>query len=117
MTTLVIRRQQMRVLEDDAQKRLIAAHIERHFPETCQGRTRKAWISAIDKAIERARSYGFHTHRDLEQYVVLAMTLGEHFEDRSEFAWTRDILHDSHPARVPFRATWLYERVTEQLAG
>ena len=117
MRILTIRREQMQALEDDAQKRMVAAHVKKFFPETAQGLTLTAWLGTLDAAISQAKSYGLRTHRDIEQYVVLAMTLGHGFEERKEFGWARDILHDRHPARAPFRATWVYERVIKQLAG
>lgn len=112
---LTIRNEQLRMFEEQARTRAILAHTARFFPEVFTGDRRDA-EARIARAIQRATAHGFVSYRDLQQFVDLVLQLGEDFESRPELQWTREILNDRHPARAPFRATTLYDRVVGHLA-
>ena len=112
---LTIRQAQMRALQKASWSRLIVEHVYECFPDKCKGLTRTEVRQFTERAAAQARKYGFSTLTDVQQFVDLAMVLGENFESRPEFSWTLEILNEKDPAKVAFRATWLYDRVTGQL--
>jgi hypothetical protein len=112
---LTIRDVQMLSLERDAQRRSLVEHVRKYLPDVCEGLRPSDLSAAIDRHVARASGYGFTAYKDVEQFTVLTMSLGEGFENRDEFAWARAILKDRHPARAPFRATWLFDRIVKQL--
>ena len=97
------------------EKRAIQAHAARFFPELFAADRRGA-TAVVERAIRRAASYHFVTFGDVQQFVDLVLELGEDFEFLPEFHWALAILNDLNPARAPFRATCLYERIVRQLA-
>ena len=69
----------------------------------------------VKVAIEKAESFGFTDHMDVQQFVDLVMVLGGNFWETSEFSWTQEVLNDPSPSRRTFRATWLADRVIRHL--
>lgn len=113
---LLIRNSQMHVLQDAMWMRLIAEHVCKCFPKQWEEWGEPAARRLIGRAVEKARGYGFKELVDLQQYVDLVVALGEDFETTPEYAWTQGVLADRNPAGAAFRATWLYDSVTQQMA-
>ena len=113
---LTIRNSQLHVLQEALWTRLIAEHVRKCFPKQLKKWGEPSARKLIGRAIEKARGYGFRELPDLQQYVDLVVVLCEDFEATAEYAWTRQILDARNPAGDAFRATWLYDSVTRQMA-
>jgi hypothetical protein len=105
----------MRVLEKDLLARSIVKHVHTSFPDVCATLGRRGTGEKVRAAIEKAASFGFTAHMDVQQFVDLVIVLGENFWDTPEYSWAQEILEDMSPSRRAFRATWLSDRVIQYL--
>jgi hypothetical protein len=112
---LVIRNSQMKALERAFQTERMVSHMWRCFPTRCERLGQSRVREVARRGIEKGAYYGFTRLADLQQYTDLTLVLGDNFESKPEYAWTRDILLDHNPAARDFRATWLYDNVVQRL--
>jgi hypothetical protein len=105
----------MQVLERDFQSRSIVKHVHTSFPDLCARMGRRTTAGKVKAAIEKAGSFGFTAHMDVQQFVDLVVVLGGNFWETPEFSWTQEVLNDPSPSRRAFRATWLADRVIQHL--
>ena len=90
-------------------------HVHTSFPDLCARLGRRATAENVKVAIDKAESFGFTAHMDVQQFVDLTMVLGGDFWETPEFSWTQEILNDLSPSHRAFRATWLADRVIQRL--
>lgn len=91
---LVIRPQQMRVLEKvqrDHFIRLVSAHVRACYQELPEGEP--ALRSLIEHAIARADRYEIRQADDVRRYVECCLRFGQDFDQSPSTAWAANILN------------------------
>jgi len=79
---LIIRKEQMDALSNDAEKRYVTRlidYLQKHFPEAVQ--TPPVTLrAAVREQIAKARSYRLITERQIAKYVITAWVMGPNFD-------------------------------------
>jgi hypothetical protein len=101
---LRIRREQMAVLEKHVFEQFIqsiAEHLYRFFPDKCDVYTRDGLFEIISYGIERAKTYGIESQRDVCIYIDLMFLLGRDFDAELATTWVGEILNDEKLKYLP----------------
>jgi hypothetical protein len=92
---LVIRKEQMTVLEADTAKRFydsLRKHLRTELHEETRALSDGQILPMIKEGVERGRQYGVTTERDLTLFVDLIFLLSPKFEDAPDMNWAKRIL-------------------------
>jgi hypothetical protein len=128
---LQIRPAQMLAFEHDLLVRRVARYLNLSYPQASFPPVESARISLIENALRRARARGYSSTDSLLKFAHVTFLLGEDFESRSGFEWTRQILDDTEYipserlimleeeaiARMTVPPPTLHEPAEDRLAG
>jgi hypothetical protein len=92
---LVIRKEQMDVLADQAMKTFISRvfdHLSEVFPDQCRELGDEALDRLITDGIKRAASYGIDIEDDVVRFIELMFILCDDYDTSYRFPWARQIL-------------------------
>jgi hypothetical protein len=95
---LMIRHEQLVALRGVRQKeyeRRLAAHLRKHFAETCAALGDQGLGDAVRYGIQRARSYGIQAERDVVKYLNLMFVFGRDFDTDPRFPWAASMLRST----------------------
>lgn len=107
---LVLARASQQAFEDRA-----LAHVHQYFTSRCEVLGTEGVREALQHGIERARSYGFTSERNLCKYLNLMFTFGLNFDLDPELPWAAELLGlGGAPSR---RMARLYETALAQEAA
>jgi hypothetical protein len=120
---LVIRSDQIKVLEDSQLKRFedsMVVHVRTYFPNHFRIGGEPTIRNIIRHGIQSAEQYGFRSERDVCLYITVMFMLGTHFDKDSLFPWTTAILTARPGDNPSVRAGRLADTALEyevQIAG
>jgi hypothetical protein len=92
---LVIRREQMKVFDDDARLRFedqAVEHLRQHFPREFTALGEPGARALLPVAEERAALYGIRRQCDLLSWLGFAISFGSEFDIDPANAWMQEIL-------------------------
>ena len=92
---LVIRREQMRIFDDDARlqfERKAVEHLRQHFPREFAVLGESGVRALLPVAEERAALYGIQRQSDLLSWLGFAISFGSQFDIDPANAWMQEIL-------------------------
>lgn len=103
---LIIRDDQMETLRkgmrDNYEDRLVD-HLNKFFPDQCQKLGDKETRKAIRHGMNRAKSYGIVSQRDVSKYLNIMFIFGLDFDKDPRYPWAAKIFKKA-PALDP---TWV----------
>jgi hypothetical protein len=73
----------------------VIEHLRKAFPDIAQALTDADLLQLVRSALARASSHGLFIEWNLLRFVEYALMLGLGFEDRPEFGWVHQLLHDA----------------------
>lgn len=114
---LVIRAPQMQALSAHLRRQFSAqmrAHLREHFPSQTSAMSEPRLEAFVDKAIERARTHGLTSKRDVCLYLNVSMTLGASFEEAPSTAWAGEFLSDPDVPAPSERISRLHAEVVRR---
>lgn len=92
---LVIRKEQMDVLADQAMKTFVSrvfGHLSEVFPDECRELGDEAVFRRIRDGIERAAGYGIDIEYDVVRFIDLMFILRGDYDTSDRFPWANQIL-------------------------
>jgi hypothetical protein len=103
---LIIRAEQLRILEDDAVCRWIAGYLQASYPEHARAYGRSKFERLVADGFRKARARQIAGAQEVRKFVHVAFVLGPGFPDDPEFAPLKRILDDPkyHNTTVRLRA-------------
>ena len=113
---LKIRKEQMDAFSEAALRSFegrMAAHLGEFFPKQCKALGEAHVRDTIRYGIERAKTFGIVSSRDVAKYVVLMIALGRNFDGDPKLPWAGDILRDSELADPGVRVDLLYDEAVD----
>jgi hypothetical protein len=120
---LVIREEQMAILEQDAIRHLetrLLEHLQEYFPKHCKILGETQVRKTIRLGVERAGRYDLVSERDIHLYVGLMFMFGSYFDTDPQLAWAGTILTDDSTVHSQAPIDRLYETAMDyhdQVAG
>lgn len=115
---LKIRKEQNDELAKVALKRFedsMVEHIKKFFPRYYEVYGESLIRGVIKYAIDRAKTHGFRSERDVCLYINLALLLGSNFDEDSQLPWTAAILKDETIKDPVIRIDNLYDKAMKYL--
>lgn len=113
---LVIRKEQIAVFEEIAQKnfeRELADHIRKFIPKHAEAVGNDQINETVGLGIERAREYGFTNRGPVQFYIEMMCLFGCDFDTDPQLPWAQAILKDDAIADQAERADALFDKMTE----
>lgn len=106
MAQLIIRQEQMKVLEDEMLCRWIRDYLTACYPERASHFQPSPLIEFVRKRVLDARKRGFAAGQHLRKYAHVAFLLGGDFASAPDLPWARKILEnpDYHDPGARLRA-------------
>ena len=108
---LTIRKEQMRALESSMLQRFevrMAGHLKRFFRDHCHALEEAQIRSAIQHGMERAKTYGIVTERNICKYLNRMFIFGRDFDSEPQMPWAAEILTSGS---VPLKRMERFSRV------
>jgi hypothetical protein len=104
MPQLVIRTEQMRILEDDGLRRWICDYLRKAYPSQVARLSAAALGGLMERAIKEARRHGFQEGADIRKYAHVVFLAGPELSDN--LPWARKLLasQDFHHSGARARA-------------
>jgi hypothetical protein len=100
---LTIRNEQLAALGQEHDRVLAAALVPKVLDAlpTLRSALDEATLErVVREAVAQARGFGLETDQEVGELVGLVFVCGERFFERPEYAWARELLASSRPARV-----------------
>ncbi len=113
---LVIRKEQMAVLEVYAQKgfeRELVEHVKQFAPKHAAAIGNNAVSDVVQLGIERAGKYGFTNKGPVRFYVEMMCMFGSDFDTDPQLAWAAGILNNESVSDQMEKADFLFDEMTE----
>ena len=113
---LVIRKEQITVLEEYSQKgfeRELAAHITEFAPRHCAAIGNDAVREFARQAIERAEKHGFTNRGPVRFYAEMMCLFGSDFDTDGQLPWVQEVLQNEMLGEQTERADALFDRMQE----
>lgn len=113
---LVIRKEQIAVFEEIAQKnfeRELLDHLKKFIPKHAEAVGNDQLIDTVSLGIERAREYGFTNRGPVQFYVEMMCLFGCDFDTDPQLPWAGEILKDEEITDQTQRADALFDKMTE----
>jgi len=123
VTMLRIRKEQMDAFSQAAARSFedrMVEHLTEFFPEQCEALGEPETREAIQHGINRAKTYGIISERDVCKYIDLMFTFGRDFDEDAELPWAGRILNDDEFVNASVKTDRLYDvamRHVAQAAG
>ncbi|MCP5419727.1 MAG: hypothetical protein H6970_10715 [Gammaproteobacteria bacterium] len=120
---LVIREAQMAAFEQGVMRNFelrVLEHVKQFFPKQCAILGDEQARQVIRLGIDRARTYGLVSERDIHLYVGLMFMLGSHFDRDPQLPWAARILTSEAISDPGLRADRVYDtamRYLNRVAG
>ena len=96
---LRIRPEQNEALSDymlrSFEKRVLA-HLRKCFPKKCEAMDKEKLIELIREGLQRSRSYGIETERNVMEFIDLMVVFGRHFDTDKTYPEAAKILADEN---------------------
>ena len=80
--------------DEDFEPRVLA-HVRRRYPEAAATHEPGALAAFVRRQLERAAAYGLASERDRARFVVLALLLGEAFDEDETLGFAAATLRDA----------------------
>ena len=116
---MIVRKQQMESLGEDARKRFIdfmEGHLSEHFPDHCRALGPAGVRNAIEAGIERAGQHQMVSERDVCKFIDLQFAFGESFDSDGSHPWATEVLKDPEIRNPTTRIDALMEKAQGYLA-
>jgi hypothetical protein len=95
---MLIRPEQMQALSAPSRgafEEKVVAHLNRCFPDECAKLGEQNVRATIRLGLERARSYGITTSREVCLYIDVMMVYGRDFDRNPKLSWASEILNET----------------------
>lgn len=119
---LRIRPEQDKALSDymlrSFEKRVLA-HLRKCFPKKCEAMDEEKLIELIREGIQRSRSYGIETERNVMEFIDLMVVFGRHFDTDKTYPQAAKILaeKDADSPKKIDRLYAMFNDIPEDGAG
>ena len=113
---LVIRKEQMAVLEEYAQQgfeRELAEHLKEFAPKHSAAIGNGGVREVVELGIERSGGYGFTNHGPVRFYVEMMCMFGSDFDTDPQLPWAEGVLKNDAITDQMERADALFDKMTE----
>ena len=91
-----LRREQWQTFRDAAGRSFedrMVAHVHKFFPADCEHLGDDV-REEVRSGIERAKTYGFRSARDICKFIDVMFAFGRSFDTNRKLPWAAEILHD-----------------------
>lgn len=113
---LVIRKEQLAVLEEYAQQgfeRELVEHIKSFAPKHSAAIGTNGLRDVVDLGVERANSYGFSNKGPVRFYVEMMCMFGSDFDSDPQLPWASEVLKNENITDQMERADTLFDKMLE----